>query len=127
MFLLVVEKIKKLIKAHRAVAETFIDNPYSKPQINHIDGNKLNNCVNNLEWVTAKENSIHTVKHGLWKPKFGEDNPVSKLTKEDVEYIREHYIPRDDEYGCEALARKFNVHHSRISDAYYHKTYKDIA
>lgn len=53
---------KPLIKLHRAVAETFLDNPNNYPAINHKDGNKLNNYVENLEFCTYQENTIHAVK-----------------------------------------------------------------
>ena len=59
-------KVSKVLFLHRMVAETFIpnDNPL-KNQVNHIDGNKKNNVVSNLEWVTNKENSEHAWKHNL--------------------------------------------------------------
>lgn len=50
---------------HRIVAQTFIPNPENKREVNHIDGNKLNNSVKNLEWVTSAENKQHAIRTGL--------------------------------------------------------------
>lgn len=60
-----VGNIRKSIKVHREVAKAFIPNPECKPEVNHKDGNKKNNCVDNLEWVTASENEYHAYANGL--------------------------------------------------------------
>jgi hypothetical protein len=56
-------RIKKDLFLHRVVAMAFIENPYNKPVINHIDHNPSNNCVDNLEWCTQKENMMYASKH----------------------------------------------------------------
>lgn len=111
-----------LFKVHRAVAETFIPNPKNLPVINHIDGNKLNNVVENLEWCTHQENTKHAIQNGLIKPPpRSYHHPYCKLNKEQVDYIKKVYVPYDKEYGSRALARKFNVMHDVILRAYNYK------
>lgn len=89
---------RKYIHVHRLVALTFIPNPLNKPQINHKDGNKLNNCVSNLEWVTASENHKHlyTVlgRKGINHNRFGKlshtNKEIHQFTKEG-ELIQTYY------------------------------------
>ena len=69
---------KKSIKVHREVAKAFIQNPNNLPQVNHIDGNKANNCASNLEWVTNKSNADHAIENGLWENVY----KASKATNE---------------------------------------------
>ena len=60
---------RKDFKGHRLVAEYFIDNPNNYPIVNHIDGNKTNNHIENLEWSTYSQNNIHAYKNGLNRSK----------------------------------------------------------
>lgn len=120
-------KSKKAFKIHKAVAETFIPNPDNLPEVNHITGDKTKNEVWNLEWCTRKENIQHAVRNDLINYNLisGENNYNSKLSPDIINYIREHYIPKDKKFGCRALARQFNVDHSTISRAINKVCYKN--
>lgn len=69
----------KTHRVHRLIAKAFIENSENKPFINHRDGNKTNNAIHNLEWVTVKENTIHAYQSGLIPIKKGAEHAQSKL------------------------------------------------
>lgn len=71
---------------HRLVAEAFIPNPENKQEVNHIDCNKKNNCVENLEWCTRNQNLKHSYDNGL--KRHGETHGMHKLTMCQVKDIR---------------------------------------
>lgn len=75
--------VTKTHRLHRVIAENLLDNPHNKPYVNHKDGNKQNNNPLNLEWVTAKENTVHAVSTGLFNLS-GVNNPSCRFTQEDV-------------------------------------------
>ena len=62
---LIKDKKRYDYRVHRLIAMTFLENPENKEQVNHIDGNKMNNCVDNLEWNTIQENCRHRQDNGL--------------------------------------------------------------
>lgn len=109
-------------RVHRLVAETFILNPENKPQVNHIDGDKTNNCVDNLEWVSNNENIKHAVDNWLLTSS-GQMNPSAKLTWKQVDEIRKTYIKGSKKFGTTALAKKYGVSNVMISKIVRNKSW----
>lgn len=80
---------KKTIRVHRLIAEAFVPNPKGLKIINHIDGNKKNNHVNNLEWSTVRDNTRHSYLNGLQKSLKGDEHGRSKFTNEQIVQVCE--------------------------------------
>jgi len=112
---------RKNYPIHRLVAIHFIVNPKNKPEINHIDGVKNNNYVNNLEWCTSSENKRHAFKIGLNNNK-GEKHFASKLTQNEVDTIRQKLS--NGVRGID-LSNEYNVAQSAISKIKHYKLWKN--
>lgn len=125
-YLLVNLRYSKGKLVHRLVAKAFIPNPENKSEVNHIDGDKTNNNVENLEWVTPKENTTHAFLMNLVHRSEGEKSPRAKFTKQQILSIREEWIPNSKEHSARALAKKYGVSSSTIERIVNRKRYKNI-
>lgn len=72
---IIINGVRKQVQIHKLVAQAFVENPYKKTEINHKNGDKLNNCQWNLEWVTPYENQMHR-RYVLGKDMDGKNNPM---------------------------------------------------
>ena len=97
---------------HRLVAISFLENENDKPQVNHIDGNKENNSIDNLEWVTNSENDIHAFEIGLRTTRRGVDCNFTKLTDEIVLSIRDM---KKKGATQRHIAQTFNISEGNVS------------
>lgn len=106
----------KIIRVHRIVAKTFLVLKENVKEVNHKDGNKENNCISNLEWITHQENMIHAYKNGLKKcsmiGKFGKEHNNSIQILQIDRYTNEIV---GTFYGCNKAERKTGIHRTSIN------------
>jgi len=119
-------KKTKTISTHRLVALTYLNNPNNYLEINHIDGNKTNNNVTNLEWCSKEQNVKHAYDTGLKKREnyVGEACVFSKLTEQQVLSIREEYKTGTTSYP--KLSKKYNTVIGNIESIINRKTWKHV-
>ncbi len=108
----------KIHYVHRLVADKYIRNPANKRTVNHKNGIKNDNRVENLEWNTNKENLQHAYDTGL-----NNQNHRRKLTMEQVREIRSKYIPY--KYSMDRLCKEYEVSHTTIKFIIKNKSYID--
>jgi len=105
---------------HNFIMLTFKGPKQKGQEVNHIDGNKLNNNINNLEYCTRSENMKHAFNMGLAKAKRGEDNASAKLTQLQVNEIRSYVKGQRDKgvryYGRKKLAIKYGISEAHVKD-----------
>lgn len=112
---LYVNKKKKRMYVHRIVALCYIDNPENKATVNHKDGDKSNNSVKNLEWLTEIDNAKHAWSSGLNSNSF-------KLNKNQVDEIK--YLYSNTKTSHRELALKYNVTHTQIYNILNNRSWK---
>ena len=116
--------ITKFFAVHILAARAFIPNPENKPIVHHKNSNPATCTVDELEWVTYSENEFLAFQSGRKKGMPGSTNPAAKLDESTVDFILKNYIPCDPNFSGRALAKKFNVSPSTISDIVNKKNWK---
>lgn len=99
-------------RIHKLVAESYLTKLSDKLVVNHKDGNKLNNNVANLEWVTHAENTQHAFKLGLMVARRGEDNNMSRFKENDIKEMRDMY---ESGINRSQIAKKYRTSKTHVN------------
>ncbi len=115
MVVLTLNHRKHYINVHRLIAKMFVPNPMNLPEVNHIDGDKLNNSANNLEWVSTRQNQLHAVRMGK-----SHQIKINMATADKIRtlYATGHYTQRE-------LARIFGLGKTNIGYIINDKRWKN--
>ena len=115
---------RRYVAVHRIVASAFIPNPNGKPEVNHKDGDRSNNDVRNLEWVTRSENERHAyrvLKKEPNRPWAGKPRRFARrFTDEQIRSIR------DDSRPCSIIGSDYGVSKTTIQNIKKHKVYREV-
>lgn len=111
---------KKNLYVHRAVAMCFVGNPHNHTEVNHIDGDKLNNHYTNLEWCSRKENQQHAVRLGLIRNPKGGNHPSATMSEK---------VAREIKFSMgsnKEVSAKYGVHTSTVNSIRKGRSWKHL-
>lgn len=107
---------------HILMAQAFLPNPENKPQVNHIDGVKSANRIDNLEWATLSENMLHAADMGLTKVK-GEENSMSRYTCVEILEIRRLFA---EGHNQRAIGRRFGMSFANVNRVIHRRLWQHV-
>lgn len=116
------KRLRGWYRVHKAVAETFIPNPDKKPTVNHIDGDHANNAVENLEWATAKEQSVHAAQ--VLRRQCGENHYNAKFTNSEVKEMRRLF--EKENMTVKEIAERYHINSNQARRIVKYERWKNI-
>jgi hypothetical protein len=118
------KNFRRVIRTHTIVGKLFVDNPNNLPELDHLDGNRMNPNADNLEWVSHEENIKRAYEKGSYKGRIiGTKNPKAKLNEETVIDIRKDY---ENGLNQKEISTKYNIPWSTVHNIVTYQTWKHV-